>query len=118
MIIRALDVNGDWTYGSGFNNYLSGNKAVALNIQTRLSAFLGDCFFDTASGINWFYFLGSKDQIGLNLAVSATITNTPNVTGILQLSVSIDVQRKITIIYNVITSFSTLSGQFEYDIAS
>ena len=117
MIIRALDSNGDWTYGKGQNNYKSGNAAVAEDIQTRLASFLGDCFFDTGAGIDWFNLLGGKDQLALNLAVSAVILNTENVTGILQLSINlVRATRAITIQYDVQTTYSQTSGTFQYDL--
>ena len=118
-MIRALDSNNDWTFGSGINNYASGNAEVALNIQTRLSSFLGDCFFDTGAGIDWFNLLGSKSQLQLQLAVAAVILNTPNVTGGLQLSVVYNAQtRNVTIRYQVQTTYSVLSNGFQYDLSS
>ena len=117
MIMRALDSNGDWTYGKGKNNYNSGNAAVAENIQTRLASVLGDCFFDTGAGIDWFNLLGGKDQTALNLAVAAVILNTPNVTGILQLAVILnEVTRAILIQYQVQTTYSQITGTFQYDL--
>jgi hypothetical protein len=117
MIIRALDSNGDWTYGKGKNNYNSGNSAVAEDIQTRLSSFLGDCFFDTGAGIDWFNLLGGKDQLALNLAVSAVILNTSNVTGLLQLSIVLNRQsRAIVIQYKVQTTYSQITNTFQYDL--
>lgn len=119
MIVRALDSNGDWTFGKGQNDYKSANNAVAQNIQTRLLSFLGDCFFDVTAGIDWFNLLGGKDQLALNLAVSATILNTENVTGILQLFLTFTPRtRSISIQYQVQTIYSTqgLSGAFQYDL--
>lgn len=110
MKVRALTATGDWTFGKGANDYKSGNNAVAQLIQTRLYSFLGDCFFDQGAGINWFGFLGGKDQLGLNLAISATIANTENVLRLNQLSVNLTSTRRISISYNVTTSFSTLSN--------
>lgn len=52
MIVRALDINGDWTFGQGKGNYLTNQAAIAQNVQTRLLSFLGDCFFDPTAGIN------------------------------------------------------------------
>ena len=117
MIVRAIDVNHDWEYGKGLNDYKSGNLAVAQTINTRLSSFLGDCFFDANAGIDWFNFLGgSKNQLALNLAISATILNTTNVTGILQLSIELDdVTRNLTVQYQVQTSYSVTQGSFIYD---
>lgn len=116
MIARALDSSGDWQFGKGLNDYKSGNAAVAQDIQTRLYSFLGDCFFDQGAGIDWFGFLGSKDELGLNLAVSAVILNTPNVSGIVQLFITLSSQRNLTIAYNVQTTYSTASGTVEVSI--
>lgn len=117
MSVRALNLNGDWTFGQGTSNYLSGNAAVAQSIQTRLLSFLGDCFFDQGAGLNWFTYLGSKNQIEMNLAVSAVILNTANVTGINQLSIVLnDTTRNLTISYNVTTTYSVLTGAFQYDL--
>lgn len=113
-IVRQIDVNGDWTFGKGRNNYLKGNDAVAQNIETRLRSFLGNCFFDLSSGIDWFNLLGSKDQQALNLAISSTILNTPNVTGINELSSFLDpITRNFTVRYNVNTSYSVISSTFQ-----
>ena len=76
MIIRSIDGTGDWNFGKGANDYNSGQAAIAELIQVRLLSFLGDCPFDMGAGIAWFQFLGSKNQIALNLAVSAVILNT------------------------------------------
>ena len=118
MIVRALTSTGDWTFGAGLNNYKSANNAVAQSIQTRCLSFLGDCFFDTGAGIDWFNFLnGSKNQLALQLAISAVILNTDNVTGIKQLSINLDHgTRKFTISYAAITSYSTTQGVFSYDL--
>jgi hypothetical protein len=96
---------------------LTGNAAVAESIQTRCLSFLGDCFFDMGAGIDLFNFIGSKNQIGLNLAISATILNTPNVTGILELDMDLnDATRVFSVSYSVQTTFSVLSGTFQYSL--
>lgn len=118
MIIRALDVNGDWTFGKGDNDYLSGIDAIAEDIQTRLQSFFGDCFFALSDGIDWFNLLGSKNEIGLVAAISTTLINTQNITGIDQLSINVDDQRLITIKYVVQTTLSVLSNSFQYDLSA
>lgn len=115
MRVRALDVNHDWTFGTGKNNYLVGNNAIAQNIDTRLLSFLGDCFFDTGAGIDWFNLLGSKNELALNLAITAVILNTVGVTGLLQVSINLDINRNLTVVYRVQTTFSQASGLFQYD---
>lgn len=118
MIVRALDSGGDWTFGASLSDYKSANAAVAQNIQTRLSSFLGNCFFDVNAGIDWFGFLGgSKSVIALQLAISAVILNTENVVGILQLGVNLnDNSRSFTISFNVQTTYSVSHGTFTYSL--
>jgi hypothetical protein len=119
MIVRALDSNNDWTFGASLNNYKSANLAVQQNIQTRLSSFIGNCFFDMGAGINWFGFLGSKgsnNNIQLSLAISAVILNTTDVLGLLQLSFNINSSRQFSISYQVQTSYSVTGSSFIYDL--
>lgn len=117
MRFRAIGSDGNWLYGKGQNDYLRNNAAVAASIQTRLLSFLGNCFFDLGAGIDWFTFLGGKDTLGLSLAVSAVILNTPNVTGLNQFSLVLDpASRLITIKYQVQTVYSVLTSSFQYDL--
>lgn len=113
-LVRALDLNGDWLFGQGLSDYISYNQAIAQNINTRLSSFLGNCFFDLGAGIDWFNLLGAKDQTALNLAISTTILNTAQVTGILQLSINLSTNRNLTVTYQVQTVYSSASSSFTF----
>lgn len=116
MRVRALDSDHDWTFGKGQNNYLRDNLAVVQNINTRLQSFLGDCFFDTAAGIDWFTLLGAKDQLSLSLAISSTILNTADVTGIEETSVDLNsTTRRLTCQYTAQTIYSRAAGTFQFD---
>lgn len=115
MRVRALNSNHDWLFGKGQNDYLYGNAAIAQNINTRLSSFLGNCFFDIASGIDWYNLLGSKDQTALNLSISSTILNTEMVTGILQLTIGLNANRNFTVSYKVQTTLSVTQSTFVFD---
>ncbi len=114
--VRALDVDHDWLFGKGQNDYKRNLDAVVQNINTRLNSFLGDCFFALADGIDWFNLLGSKDQTSLNLAIAAVILNTLDVTGMIQLSVSLNAARAATVSYEVQTSYSRASVTFQFDL--
>jgi hypothetical protein len=126
MIVRANDSGGDWTFGAGKNNYLQNQAAAIQLIQTRLLSFVNDCFFDSTSGVNWFGYLGStgaNNQLALQLAVSAVILNTQDqngnqiVQGLQQLSVSLNrTTRKVSISYQAVTVYSTITSSFVYDI--
>jgi hypothetical protein len=117
-IVRALDSNGDWLFGKSLSDYIANQSAVAQTIKTNVSSFLGDCFFDLGSGINWFVFLaGSKNQLALQLAIASTILNTTNVTGLLQLSATLNpLTRGFNIAYQVNTTYSVVTGQFSFDL--
>lgn len=106
MIVRALDGNGDWTFGAGKNNYKKNNDAIAQNVTTRLRSFLGDCFFDLEAGIDWWTLLGSKNLTGLSLAQRLTILNTAGITSLIELSTNLDENRKLTTSYSSRTVYS------------
>jgi len=110
MIVRSLDVDGDWTYGKGKNDYKSDNDAVAQELQTRINSFLGDCFFDMAAGIDWFNLLGAKDKFALQLSVSSVILNTQGVESILELSLDLNIDRQLTLFYKVKSSFGIVTS--------
>lgn len=105
MIVRAIDLSGDWTFGKGRNDYLSDNPAVAQNLVTRLRSFLGDCFFDMPAGVDWFNLLGGKNVLGLTRDVKTVILNTQYVTRIIALGITLDSSRQITLSYEVDTVF-------------
>ncbi len=109
MIVRSLDQDHDWTFGKGKNNYKAGILAQEQNIDTRLNSFLGDCFFATADGVDWFNLLGAKDQLKVQLAVSAILLNTQNVKSILDISVTLDKDRRMVLSYEVQSNFGTIS---------
>lgn len=116
--MRMRNVNNDfsWSYGKGKNDYKRDLLATAQSIKTRLMSVLGDCFFSLDSGIDWFNLLGGKNLPAINLAVSSTILNTDNVTGINQVSINLNEQRQLTIQYSAQTIYGTLNQQFQYDL--
>lgn len=73
MRFRNLNSNGDWVFGKGRNSYVVDNQALMLNIKTRLMEFLGDCFWDTEKGIDWWNLLGEKDLKTILADVQRTI---------------------------------------------
>lgn len=118
MRVRALDVDHDWTFGKGRNNYLRDQKAIEQNIQTRLMSFLGDCFFDIGAGIDWFNLLGSKNVIGLRTSIQTIIINTFGVTQLVQLSFNLDSNRNLNIIYAVTTIFTGTNGEINVPVVN
>ena len=85
MRFRNLDENGDWVFGKGRNSYLQNNQALMMNIKTRLLCFLGDCFFDTEAGIDWWVLLGGKDLKSIIASIQRVILRSANVKRIVEL---------------------------------
>jgi hypothetical protein len=115
MIFRALTPLGDWTLGQGVQCYLRDEPAIELNIQTRLKSFLGDCFWATEFGVDWWELLGVKNpaaQAAIVLACRLMIAESYGVVRINSIAASTDrTTRRLTVEYNIDTIFSrTVQG--------
>ncbi len=107
MSFRNLDGNHDWTFGVGRNNYVTQNQEIALNIKTRVLSFLGDCFFATDEGIDYWNLLEYNKQAQLENAIMSTIAETDGVQKVNNIDVIIGANRKIMLEYSVYTIYST-----------
>lgn len=94
MIFRDLTIEtvvdgervpaGDFTFGNGIGSYATKDKAIGLNIRTRILSWVNDCFFDINAGIDWINRLGSKNQRTLLEAdLRRIILQSTGVTGII-----------------------------------
>lgn len=108
MIIRNLDSNGDWQFGQGLGNYISGNPGIGLNIKTRLKSWVGDCFFAMNAGVDWTNRLSLKNQKRiLDAELRRIILQSYGVTGIVSFFSALNSERRIySANYEVITIFS------------
>ena len=103
MITRAIDSSHDFTFGNGKENYLSEQNALGQNIDTRVLSFVNDCFFAPTDGIDWFTYLGSKNQAGLKNAIAKIILNTTGVYSLDELSFTLSENRELLVQYQVTT---------------
>lgn len=110
MSTRGLDATGDWLFGKGQNDYVTGLQEVKQNVQTRLLVFLGECFFATDEGIDWFNLLGAKNKLALQLAISNVILNTYAVTKINSINITVNSLRAFTITYSIKTLIISASN--------
>ena len=112
MSIRAItgiaDAHpGDWTFGQGVQNYLTGAAEINQDIATALKVFLGECFFDTSFGVDWWNLIGGKNATNIVLQCRKVIAARPGVTKITSVTAALDARtRKLSISYNVSTVFS------------
>lgn len=94
MRVRALDSNGDWTFGRGKANYLTGKDAVKQTVTTRIRSCKYDNPLNIESNIDWFGLLstrGTQNQI-LN-EVERVVLSTSGVTQITQLEATLSSSR-------------------------
>jgi hypothetical protein len=112
MIIRQL-INGDATFGLGVQNFLTGQNAIAENIQTNLYCFLRDCYFDIQKGLDWIRFFSVPTSAQeIQLSVKSAVLLCYGVTSINSIDVSVE-NRKINISMNINTIFTS---NFQYNL--
>ncbi len=107
---RSLDSAGDWVFGGGRSSYATGNNAIQMDIQTALQIFMGECFWDTSFGVDWWNLLGGKNpsaKASIILQVRTVILGVVGVTQINSVSVSQNATtRSISLSYSINTIFS------------
>ena len=120
MIIRALDILGDCTFGLGKQNYLSGQNAIIQNIQTRLYEFTNDAFWNMTAGISWPTLLGTPGtQQQIVLSCRSIILQSYGVTAVNSISASVDkATRNLILSFNINSVYtSNASIQLQLNIA-
>lgn len=106
-MIRAIDASGDFSFGQGRQNYLSGEAEINQDIATALKVFLGECFFNTSAGVDWWNLLGKSDLAGILLQCRAVIASRAGVTKITSVNAYLNaLTRALIVDYKVSTIFS------------
>lgn len=107
MIVRALDQNGDWTFGKGQSNYLTKNDAIRQSIKTRLKSFKFNWFLDSQANIDWFNLIGRYSvKSAIESEIERVIIQTENVLSAVVDNLVID-ERIIKPKYTVTTIYSS-----------
>lgn len=107
MKFRSLTSTGDFTFGSGKANYATDERAIELNIATRIRSWKNDCFFDFDAGIDWVKRLDKGQKDNLINDLKTLLIQTYGVVKINSVDISEDtVTRALTMTYNVDTIFS------------
>lgn len=74
MIYRRLDSNGDYVFGQGRSQFLSGSEAVAQAIITNLKLLLGEWWEDVNNGLPlWQSILGIPGSEANQLSIDNII---------------------------------------------
>lgn len=108
MRYRALDADGDMTFGAGQANFLINSPAaVGQAVQTRLLLFRGEWFLDTTEGTPWATeILGKNTEPTRDAALRDRILGTEGVTEITAFTAVVS-GRSLT----VSATINTLYGQ-------
>lgn len=107
MRIRALDKNGDWSFGKGRNNYLSGEEAIVQNLKCRLNFWQNDCFFAMNDGIDYVNEMDKGQQIRLEADIRQCILNSYGITAINSYSSYYDPDlRTFKVVYDLQTFYN------------
>lgn len=116
MKIRATDATGDWTFGHGKSNYRVGVAAIIQDIDTALHVFLGECFWATDFGVDWWNLIGEKApqaQQNILLQCREVIQSRVGVSKINSVSVEFSsYRRNLTLTYDVSTVFGSFNTTF------
>lgn len=107
MKIRNLNAAGDWLFGKGLQDYLTGQAAIALDIRTYLLLWTGNAFWALQAGVNWRQYLDKNQEQKLLAGLQSAILDRFGVMGINLLSARLDPQtRNIIIDYDVQTIYT------------
>lgn len=112
MRVRALDANGDMTWGRGSGNFLVDSpEFVRQKVLTGLGLWRGEFFLNTSAGMPWSTeVLGKNTQAFYDAAIQKQVLSTSGVTGINSYSSSFDaVTRLLSVSMRVQTQFGAIT---------
>jgi hypothetical protein len=108
MRVRAMDANGDYTFGRGSGNFLINSPAaVAQLVLTALGLLQGEWFLDKTSGMPWAQKVsGYGTQPFYDLAIRELVLGVTEVVSIQNYSSTLNrATRALTVAMMIITSF-------------
>ena len=113
-LIRRIDSNGDFIYGTGKADYATSKFCVALNIKTRLREWKYNWFSDYERGIDWRLRLGSKNQKDkLDSDIQSVILKTDEVDAIVFFEGNLDVRNRV---YTASVVVATPYGNVDFEV--
>ena len=108
MRVRALDADGDMTFGRGTGNFLADSPAaVAQCVKTRLGLIQGEWYLDTTAGTPWSpQNLGAGTAATRDIAIKQVVLGTQGMVSIDAYSSILDpITRAFTVTKSVTTQY-------------
>ncbi|MEX5443420.1 hypothetical protein WCE14_08635 [Acinetobacter schindleri] len=120
MRYRKQDGNGDYTFGSGLNDFhIDSVEAVAQAIDTKLKLWMGEWFADVSDGTGWSQAILGKQSSNLyELTLRQRVLETPGVISVQDFQSSLDPNtRKLTVNMVVSTVYgqTDLAGAYDWN---
>lgn len=114
MIYRALDANGDYTFGGNNNDFVSGTNAVAQAIKTRLRLLKNEWWENLEEGLPLFdKIMGYNTRESAKKQILDRILGTTGVTSIVTSYFSWDPDNRILTIEAIIdTEYGNVSFSY------
>jgi|SRR6516162_3153437 len=119
MRVRALDANGDYTFGQSAANFLvNSNGAVAQNVQTRLLLWEGEWYLDVSAGTPWLQqILGAHTRPLYDAAIQERVLSTPGVNSIEKYGSALDpATRALAVTMTISTAFGQTAVQISLNV--
>lgn len=111
MRIRGIDVNNDWLFGKGQNDYARDLEALKIDLKTRLQSWKFDCFFAEQEGVDYKNFLDRGTKTFLDNDVKRIILQTNGVLRIDTFTSEIVEDR----VYQAESNIFTIYGDLEFN---
>ncbi len=120
MRYRRQDENGDYTFGSGLNDFhIDSAEAVAQAIDTKLKLWMGEWFADVSDGTGWSQaILGKQSNNLYELTLRQRVLETRGVISVQDFQSSLDPNtRKLTVnmVVNTIYGQTNLAGAYDWN---
>lgn len=108
---RGLDLNMDFQFGNGLNNYKTKDAEISQNVITRILSFENDWYLDEGAEIDWLTLLGQRNnQKAIEQEVRRVTMETDGVLRVNEVSITV-ANRNATIIvqYDTINNENLIS---------
>jgi hypothetical protein len=110
MRYRALDKNGDYSFGSGPAEFLINTPdCVSQAVKTRLALFAGEFFLDGTVGMPWnTQVLGENTRPLYDAAIQEQVLNTQGVLSIVSYY-SVLSNRNLSVVFEISTVYGNVT---------
>lgn len=107
MIFRQLTSGGDWLFGQGISGYATDEKAIELNVRTRLLSWKGNWFQGLNDFVDWLSRLDKGQEANLSQEIQNVILQSFGVVSIKNFVASLD---RTTRAYRAEMTIETIFG--------